>query len=405
MRRRRADSADARLIRGTMLRIGLQSAAAVLVTVVLLSAAAILVVLHTQHDDQNTLLGTAIAQADDVTDPPAGTWLVLRRDGRTQASPGLPPGLPDHEALDQVQVDGISRTADIHAHLREYRVRTERHSDEVVQAAMDLSQAHRERSRLVEALLVTGGAGLVLAALTGAWVARRAVTPLVGALALQRRFVADAGHELRTPLTLLSTRAQMLRRRLRGHPAEPDVDGLVTDASQLAAILDDLLLAADPRQEVPRQPVDLTELLREAVAAAQPTAEEKGVQLDLADQPVRVRGFDAGLRRAINALLDNGIRHAHSLVEVTLQRHGHQVRIDVTDDGPGIDAEILPTLFTRFASAPTETAPGQRRRYGLGLSLVSEIAARHGGSVSARNGGHGGATLSMQLPIGMSDAR
>lgn len=387
---------DARLVRRTMLRLGLLSAAAVLVAVGVLGVAVVLIIQNTQHEQQDSQLSTAIATADDVTDPPAGIWLVVRRGGQTATTPHLPRGLPDEATLEAVATDGVSRTVDVHAGRHEYRVRTDRRGDEVVQAALDLRYAHDERERLVLVLLLAGGIGLVLAGLTGAWVARRAVTPLVGALALQRRFVADAGHELRTPLTLLSTRAQMLQRRLSG---DSDVDGLVADARQLGAILDDLLLAADPRQEVPRRPVDLTALLREAVAAADSTARERDVRLTLTTTPVTVDGFDAGLRRAVNALLDNGIRHARGTVRVTLSRTGRQARVDVVDDGPGISEDVLPSLFTRFTSVPADTAPTERRRYGLGLSLVSEIAARHGGSVTAHNRAEGGAVLSLTLPV------
>ena len=67
---------------------------------------------------------------------------------------------------------------------------------------------------------------------------------------MQRRFVADASHELRTPLTLLSTRAQLLARRLRRRPevtdqVVADVEGVVADTRMLTEILDDLLVAAD----------------------------------------------------------------------------------------------------------------------------------------------------------------
>jgi len=398
--RRRTSSADTRLIHRTMLRIGLQSAGAVLVAVVLLGAAVFLVILHTQQEQQNDQLTTTIASADDVIDPPAGIWLVMRRDGRTAASPGLPDGLPDEAALEAVQVDGRSRTSVIEVRHGEYQVLTERRGDDVIQAALDLRTAHRERSRLAIVLLVAGGAGLLLAGITGAWVARRAVTPLVNALALQRRFVADAGHELRTPLTLLSTRVQMLRRHLRDQSIESEVDGLVVDAHQLSTILDDLLLAADPRQEVPRHPVDLAALLHQAVAAAEPAAGERGVRLEITTTPVTVDGYDAGLHRAVNALLDNGIRHARGVVRVALTQEGRQARVEVADDGPGLDASVLPTLFTRFTQASTDTPPGERRRYGLGLSLVSDIAARHNGSVSARNhDAGGGAVLSLTLPV------
>lgn len=389
---------DSRLVRGTMLRLGLQSAAAVLIAVVLLGVAVVLIIHHSEQEQQARQLETAVATADDVRDPPAGVWLIVRSDGRTITTPGLPHGLPDEAVMDQVAADGQSRTVDVHDGPHEFRVRTDRRGGAVIQAALDLRQSHEERDRLIQVLLLGGGVGLVLAGLTGAWVARRAVTPLVSALALQRRFVADAGHELRTPLTLLSTRAQLLRRRLRDHPAESDVEGLVADTRQLAAILDDLLLAADPRTEVPRQPVDLAALLREAVAAAEPTAAERGVRLALTTLPATVDGYEAGLRRAVNALLDNGIRHANTTLRVMLSKSGAQARVDVMDDGPGIDTEVLPTLFTRFSPGPPDTTRSDRRRYGLGLSLVSEIVARHGGSVSAHNRPEGGAVLSLTLP-------
>ena len=389
---KRTDSPDARLVRRTMLRVALQSALGVAITVALLCAVAILVVLRSQQDQQASLLDTTIQRADDVTDPPAGVWLVVLRDGVMSASAGLPAGLPDERALRQ----GTAGTEDFRVRGREYRVRTERHDDEVVQAILDLRSAHEERDRLLQALLIAGAAGLVLAALAGAWVGRRSVTPLVAALALQRRFVADAGHELRTPLTLLSTRAQLLRRRLRNSPLESDVDGLVEDARQLTAILEDLLLAADPRETVPRVPVDLVVLVRRALGAAEPAAREAGVRLEVEGEPIEVLGYEAGLRRAVNALLDNGIRHARGAVRVTVSRHGHNARIEVVDDGPGIDAAVLPTLFTRFAGTPDR---GARRRYGLGLALVSEIAARHGGSVSADNPPGGGAAVSLSLPV------
>ncbi|TDV44123.1 sensor histidine kinase [Actinophytocola oryzae] len=386
---------DTRLVRRTMARLGLQSAAAVLVAVTLLGVAVVLIIQHTQVEQQNSQLATAIATADDVTDPPAGVWLTVRRGGRTVSTPRSPRGLPDEASLGAVAADGMSRTVDVHSGHHEYRVRTDRRGDAVVQAALDLRYAHEERDRLLQVLLLAGGVGLLIAGLTGAWVARRAVTPLVAALALQRRFVADAGHELRTPLTLLSTRAQMLRRRM---PAESEVDGLVADTHELAAILDDLLLAADPREQTPRRPVDLAALLGQAVAAAEPAAHERGVRLSLTTVPAKVHGYEGGLRRAVNALLDNGIRHAQAAVRVVLTSSGRRVRVDVVDDGPGIEAALLPTLFTRFASVPADTTRDERRRYGLGLSLVSEIAARHGGTVTARNHEDGGAVLSLTLP-------
>lgn len=403
MNRSARPSGDARMLRRAAVRLGVQTAGAVAVTVAVLTAVAILVVVHGQHRQEDELLQTTIGGADDVTDPPHGVWLVLRGSGPEQVSPGLPPGLPDEDALRRTARDHLARTGDVVVAGREYRVRTQPRGADVVQAVLDLRDAHRERSHIVRALLLVGVAGLAVAALVGAWWGRRTVTPLSEALALQQRFVADAGHELRTPLTLLSTRAQLLRRRLSretDHSAlRSDVEGLVADADRLTGILEDLLLAADPRAAAVEDPVDLRDVLDGETAAVRAAAQRRDIEVEFrsdARRPV-VAGSEAGLRRAVNAVLDNAIRHARNRVRVQLTESGRDLVVDVLDDGPGIDPAVLPRVFERFASTTRLDGDGTRR-YGLGLALVSEIAARHGGTVSARNQDTGGAALTLRIP-------
>jgi signal transduction histidine kinase len=257
---------------------------------------------------------------------------------------------------------------------------------------LDLRPGQAQRASLLRALLIGGLAGLALAALAGSWLGRRAVRPLETALMMQRRFVADASHELRTPLTLLSTRTQLLRRRLRSTvdatALRTQVDGVVAEADRLTAILDDLLLAADPRADPPDEPVDLTALADEVVAAAGAAAESAHVTIS-AVRPaagstraghdrVHVIGSAVGLRRALVALTDNAIRHARHNVTVAVDATPRAVVVEVVDDGPGIDGEVLPHVFHRFASS-TGGSPG-RRHYGLGLALVSDVVNRHGGN-------------------------
>lgn len=405
-------SNDTLLLRRASRRLGLQAALLVTLIVVVLSAVAVLIVVQAQHRVDTTLLREAAVRADDVTDPPSGVWLILRhRDGSVVSTPGTPAGLPDRAVLDRVAKTGVPSTSDLHAGGVEYRIYTIRQRDRTVQAALDTTSDHRVRKELATALLVTGGLGLVLAAVTGAWLGRRAVRPLASALALQRRFVADAGHELRTPLTLLSTRIQLLHRHLRGAGAgvglTEEAAGAVADARHLAAIVDDLLLAAAPGDDGPSGPVDLTELAEAAVAAYANAVESPSVTLDVPATPVRVPGGATGLRRAVTALLDNAVRHARSAVTVTVRVHGGRAVLDVVDDGPGIDPDLLPRVFDRFATAredelpagPPQERPPVPRRYGLGLALVSEIAARHSGDVTAANVPDGGARLRLTLPL------
>jgi signal transduction histidine kinase len=416
--RTKVGSADERIVRRAATRIGLQTAAVVVIVALGLTAIAVLVVLRSQRATEDRLVTVAIEHADDVTDPPAGVWLVMRANGREEIGPGMPTGLPDRSQLDLVATDGVDRSAEVTVGGREYRVDTRRQPDgDVVQAVLDLSADRAERARLLEAYLISGAVGLAAAAVAGVWLARRAVAPLTAALALQRRFIADAGHELRTPLTLLSTRAQFAQQALEsdadGATARSDVDHLVADAQHLTEILEDLLLAADPRHESADEAVVMSELVDEAVESARPVAVRHAVALASAsdrDVPV-VPGSAVSLRRAVTALLDNAIRHAEESVSVTVRGEGTDVVVDVQDDGPGVAPDVVATMFDRFATSRAERAeradPAERadrsssdghRRYGLGLALVNEVAVQHGGAVSVVTTGHRGATLRLRLP-------
>jgi signal transduction histidine kinase len=161
-----------------------------------------------------------------------------------------------------------------------------------------------------------------------------------------------------------------------------------------------MLLAADPRETAADELVKLPMVVAEAVESARPLAQERGVRLSVGvvAEPPPVAGGRAALRRAVTALLDNAIRHAAGEVRVSTSSAGGDVLVDVADDGPGVAPEMASTLFTRFATSRAADDPGVRRRYGLGLALVSDIAARHGGSVSVLQDGQPGATMRIRLP-------
>ena len=204
------------LIRRTARRLGLQAAAFVALGVLLVVGAATIVLLRADERAASELLAATIVVADDVQDPPLDVWLLIRKHDLLEATPRLPAGVDDPGALDAVAAG--APTTDTVRHVRgvDYRVMTARRPDGVtVQAVLDLTARQQDGNRVLITMLLTGAFGLLFAAAVGTWLSRRALHPLSAALALQRRFVADAGHELRTPLTLLTTRAQLLHRRLR----------------------------------------------------------------------------------------------------------------------------------------------------------------------------------------------
>jgi len=245
------------------------------------------------------------------------------------------------------------------------------------------------------------------AAAVGALIGRRAIRPLGQALALQRRFVADASHELRTPLTVLLLRTQLLQRHLGPSIAAEraqELDRLVHDTKVLGDVVNDLLVSAE-LQHRPHagQGVDLAALAADVVDSMQPLAEQHRVQLaaqppatDSATSTV-VNGAAVALRRAIASLIDNAIAHtpAHGHVEVTVTSTTTQVCLTVTDDGEGLDSTDTRRLVERFSRG---TATGDGRRFGLGLSLVDEVARSHGGSLTVNGAPDTGAAFSLTFP-------
>ncbi|HSP36195.1 MAG TPA: HAMP domain-containing sensor histidine kinase [Frankiaceae bacterium] len=417
-------SRDDELVRRAARRIGLQAAVLVWAAFGICGGVLLALVLHAQQNSSAATLRSAVERADDVTDPPDGTWLAVEdAAGRLAVSPGAPAFLPARSA--PVGEDGVGRSFDVHTATGEYRVLTERRNGRFVQAARSLAAEHAERTRLIEALLVSGAVAVVFAGAVGAVAGRRWVAPLADALARQRTFVADASHELRTPLTRLTTRAQMVERSLtRGDAMQARAESgvLVADGLQLAAVLEDLLAAAEPTDESGWSLLDLDDLVAEGVAAASIQAEDAAVRLEaipgdrpVPGEPVTVRGPRAALDRALLALLDNAIRHSPPTepVQVTVAADRRWATLSVTNGGPGISAAEQAHVFDRFTSGPPAAAREPRhrdaddesvpqaaaapRRFGLGLALVADTAQRLGGDIQLRSGTTG-TTMTIRLP-------
>ncbi|TCC21557.1 sensor histidine kinase [Kribbella sindirgiensis] len=393
---------DEVLVRRASRGVAVQAAALVALAMLALIALVTAVVVRGQAGAADDLLRSAVATADDVGDPPAGTWLVMVGPTGTTTSPGLPGELlPELDAL-RVRATGQIRLTTVENDGGEYRIASGLTKDGPVQAVLDLETAHKERARLLQAMGLAAVLGLLLAGLLGVLIGRRAVRPLAEALTLQRAFVADAGHELRTPLTLLSTRAQVLERALRrsgaGDELLRDAGGVVGDSRRLAEIVDDLLAAADPRGAESQELVDLVRIAQDVAAAVEAHAEQTGVRLrwtaDSGTAPAL--GSASAIRRATMALVDNAIDHTprDGEVRITVRRQRADVILAVSDTGPGIGPEAGGRVLRRFDSGGHRAG---RKHYGLGLALAHDVANRLGGQLRLVPGDIG-ATFELVLP-------
>ena len=203
-------------LRRTARRLGLQAGALILLCLLAGAAVQWVLVERSSESAAQSRLAGVTGGIDRPEEAPRDVPVTVVDATGERSSDGLPVGLPVRADLTLVAATGVTKERSLRLSGHEYLVRTERTGSRTVQAALDRQPIEDESRRLILALLWAGVVGVSLAALAASWLARRAVAPMAETIALQRRFVADASHELRTPLTLLSTRVQLLARRL--HP-------------------------------------------------------------------------------------------------------------------------------------------------------------------------------------------
>ncbi|HZR50627.1 MAG TPA: HAMP domain-containing sensor histidine kinase [Streptosporangiaceae bacterium] len=227
-----------------------------------------------------------------------------------------------------------------------------------------------------------------------------------------RRFAADASHELRTPLSAIRGYAEFALRhaseagraggaseagRAGGSGPVPDevthaLSRVQSESARMSVLVDDLLLLArlDAGRPLDRAPVDLSRLAIDATSDARVARGDRRWRLDLPDDPVLVEGDEHRLHQVLANLLSNAGKHTPpgTTVTVALAVTDQLAEMSVTDDGPGIPADLIPDLFERFTRADTSrsrNADSAGTSTGLGLAIVDAVVSAHGGTVTAHS--------------------
>jgi len=232
----------------------------------------------------------------------------------------------------------------------------------------------------------------------------------------QMEFVAGVSHELRTPVAVIRSAAENLasgvvngdRVKRYGQMLEAEsrrLGEMVERVLQYAGIESGLGLGA----RVPLAPVEIVE---SAIESAIPLLgpEDVHVQRDIAPDLPPVLGDAPALRSAVQNLVANAVKYGgrDRWVGVRAQhvreRRKSEVRITVSDHGPGIPAAELPHIFEPFYRG-ADALEKQIHGNGLGLSLVRRIVAAHGGRVSVATRPGGGSAFTISLPVAQADAR
>ena len=207
----------------------------------------------------------------------------------------------------------------------------------------------------------------------------------VAALVASRdAFVADASHQLRTPLTALRLRLDALDDVVADDPeAVGEVEALAAEVDRLSALVEALLaLARSAGSDRTVVPVEVTDALRAATERWGPLAAERSVTLELDGRLTTppAAAVDGAIEQVIDNLVDNAVEAspAGSTIQLSTGVDAQWVVVRVRDHGPGLDPESRRRALDRFWRAPDAPVGGS----GLGLSIVSELLTRSGGSIA-----------------------
>ncbi|RTE95148.1 HAMP domain-containing sensor histidine kinase [Bradyrhizobium sp. LVM 105] len=244
------------------------------------------------------------------------------------------------------------------------------------QGLISLSEVPRELKPLVAAL-------------------NRAFGEIDAYIRMQRRFLGNAAHQLRTPLTLL-------RAKIDDVPDPALKAELVRDVRRLTSLVSAMLdLARLQNHAIEKRPIDLAQITLDVLADFGPSALDAGIELALEQDgkgPFVVQGVDAAIRSALANLVGNALIHARGArrIVATLDRNG----ISIYDDGAG-----LPDGVEQGLTEPFQTGNTAGDGAGLGLSIVREIMAAHGGELVISSAPGRGTTMSLRFPVTAVPAR
>ncbi|KAB2642040.1 MAG: response regulator [Verrucomicrobia bacterium] len=224
---------------------------------------------------------------------------------------------------------------------------------------------------------------------------------------LKDEFLAVVSHELRTPLNAILGWTTLLRDGAEdANELKEGLDTIDRNAHSQARLIDDLLdvsriISGKVRLRISE--VDLRTVALAVLEGLRPAAAARGVKLALlaTNDAAEVLGDPDRLEQVMWNLVNNAIKFTPrgGNVEISIERAGSSVALEVRDTGQGIRADFLPRIFDRFSQQDASTTRGQSG-LGLGLSITRHLVELHGGTITARSAGEGqGATFRVEIPM------
>jgi len=216
----------------------------------------------------------------------------------------------------------------------------------------------------------------------------------------QKTFFQNASHELRTPLMSIQGYAEGIKYDVFNEEEKNNaVDVIISETGRLSSLVENLLsiskmdMAKGGTYQVKKTIIDAQEISEKIVDMVRGNFLHGGKELvtDIRVRDTFIQANESDILRMLENIFSNCYRYAKKQVSFKVCCKKGKVIFEISDDGPGIDEKILPTLFERFAK-------GADGKHGIGLSLAKAVAEEHGGTIEGLNNPDGGACFRVIIP-------
>ncbi|MFF3024873.1 ATP-binding protein [Gottfriedia sp. NPDC057948] len=218
----------------------------------------------------------------------------------------------------------------------------------------------------------------------------------------QKQFVSDASHELKTPITVISSFANLLRRRgLKNEEmATEAIETIYSEANRMQDLTKTLLTLAESERlkNIEMNPVDLVALCNSTLVQLQ-NVYKREISLHAQKQKILIKGNELKIKQVIIIFLDNAIKYSSDKIEVSISCSSESAILSIKDYGIGIREEELENIFERFYRVDKARSRETSGGTGLGLSIAKNIISLHNGKINIKSVENIGTEVEVVFPL------
>jgi len=249
-------------------------------------------------------------------------------------------------------------------------------------------QVHEAEESLVTSLIVTNICIWLAGGIGSYYLARRTLQPIEEAHEAQSRFTSDASHELRTPLASMRTELEVALRdpKLSKVEMRELLASNLEEVNKLSQLSQTLLqLSQLDHKNIAREKLQLNSEITAVMRRLDKTG--KRVLFTAEDLP-DIYANPSSVGELVTILLDNALKYSpkNSTIRIRTCKNRQMSGFEIENKGSGIPPEALPRIFDRFYRADASRTGGDKKSYGLGLSLAKKIVQIHGGELTVSSG-------------------